>query len=78
MSSIDDADVPEILKQAFRDNEAAIRKDEREKIREILSHNSDEDCAGEMNSDECLSYEANCTLCKFDYAVKSLSTQGNK
>jgi len=46
-----------------------------EQVREILSHTNDEDCCGEMNNDACLSYEANCTLCKFNHAVESFRQQ---
>lgn len=36
MSSIDEAEVPGILKQAFKDNEVATRKDERNKVLDKL------------------------------------------
>jgi hypothetical protein len=49
--------------------EQAARKDERERIHELLKHQPDEDCIGEMNSDDCLKYEGNCTLCKFDHIL---------
>jgi hypothetical protein len=39
MTTIDEADVPGILKQAFKDNESAIRKDEmKEVFRKLREH----------------------------------------